>query len=161
MLTTNFAKIHAENGSAEIYKKLAEALGGVSRYGQNTPITLDIIVESIGLADAVWAMRCANEPPFNLLLEFACRCAERRPITRNMKPIPPIPRIPPPTPLITLSPNMRLKPPLPLGRPTSPRILPPITPTGSSIRQTPLTSRRWLPMSLTLRIPTGRLMILN
>ena len=76
MLTTNFAKIHAENGSAEIYKKLAEALGGVSRYGQNTPITLDIIVESIGLADAVWAMRCVNEPPFNLLLEFTCRCAE-------------------------------------------------------------------------------------
>jgi hypothetical protein len=76
MLTTSFTKIKAEPYSAEIYKKLAEALGGVSRYGQNTPITLDIIVESIGLADAIWAMRCANEPPFNLLLEFACRCAE-------------------------------------------------------------------------------------
>jgi hypothetical protein len=76
MLTTNFVKIKGEPGSAEIYKKLAEALGGVSRYGQNTLITIDIIVESIGLADAIWAMRCVNEPPFNLLLEFACRCAE-------------------------------------------------------------------------------------
>ncbi len=28
------------------------------------------------MADAIWAARCANEPPFNLLLEFACRCAE-------------------------------------------------------------------------------------
>jgi hypothetical protein len=76
MLTTNFVKIHAEKGSAGLYKNLTEALGGVSRYGQNTPITLDIIVESIGLADAIWAMQCTNEPPFNLLLEFACRCAE-------------------------------------------------------------------------------------
>ena len=76
MLTTTFAKIHAEKGSAGLYKNLAEALGGVSRYGQNTPITLDIIIESIGLADAIWAMRCTNEPSFNLLLEFACRCAE-------------------------------------------------------------------------------------
>ena len=76
MLTTTFVKIKAEPGSAEIYKKLAEALGGVSRYGQNTPITLDIIVESMGLAEAIWAARCANEPPFTMLLEFACRCAE-------------------------------------------------------------------------------------
>jgi hypothetical protein len=76
MLTTSFTKIKAERCSADLYKKLAEALGGVSRYGQNTPIALDIIVESTGLADAIWAMRCANEPPFNLLLEFACRCAE-------------------------------------------------------------------------------------
>jgi len=76
MLTTTFAKIKAEPGSAEIYKHLAEALGGGSRYGQNTPITLDIIIETVGLADAIWVMRGANEPPFNLLLEFACRCAE-------------------------------------------------------------------------------------
>jgi hypothetical protein len=76
MLTTNFVRVKAEPGSEEIYKKLAEALGGVSRYGQNTPITLDIIVESTGLADAIWAMSCVNESPFNLLMEFACRCAE-------------------------------------------------------------------------------------
>jgi hypothetical protein len=76
MLTTTFTKIKAEPGSAEIYKILAEALGGVSRYGQNTPITLDIIVESIGLDAAVWAARCTDELSFNLLLEFACRCAE-------------------------------------------------------------------------------------
>ncbi len=76
MLTTTFAKIKAEPGSAEIYKILAEALSGVSRYGQNSPITLDIIVESTGLDAAVWATRCATEPSFNMMLEFACRCAE-------------------------------------------------------------------------------------
>ena len=76
MITTTFTKIKAESGSAEIYKQLAEALGGVSHYGQDTPITLDIIIESVGLDAAVWAARCTDEPSFRLLLEFACRCAE-------------------------------------------------------------------------------------
>ena len=76
MLTTTFTKIKAEPGAAEIYKKLAEVLGGISRYGQDTPITVDIIVESVGLDAAIWAMRCTIEVPFKLLLEFACRCAE-------------------------------------------------------------------------------------
>jgi hypothetical protein len=76
MLTTTFTKIKAEPGAAETYKILAEALGGVSRYGQDTPITLDIIVESVGLDAAIWATRCTSEPSFNLMLEFACRCAE-------------------------------------------------------------------------------------
>ena len=76
MLTTTFTKIKAEPGAAETYKILAEALGGVSRYGPDTPITLDIIVESTGLDAAIWATRCAIEPSFRLMLEFACRCAE-------------------------------------------------------------------------------------
>jgi hypothetical protein len=76
MLTTTFTKLHAEPGSAELYKKLAKSLGGVTKYGKDTPIPLDKIIASDGLADAIWTMRCTNEPPFMLLLEFACRCAE-------------------------------------------------------------------------------------
>ena len=190
MLTTTFAKIKAEPGSAEIYKQLAEALGGVSRYGQNTPITLDIIIESIGLADAIWAMRCANEPPFNLLLEFACRCAEhalpvfeakypedkrvRSAITAARKyfvtPTSDYPKYEVDTTHSAHSATHaayyafaehRKSAAFAAWTAHSLPILPPITPTGSSIKPTPLMSRRWLLMSLTLRIPTGRLMILN
>jgi len=76
MLTTTFTKLHAEPGSAELYKKLAKSLGGVTKYGKDTPIPLDKIIASDGLADAIWTMRCTNETSFRLLLEFACRCAE-------------------------------------------------------------------------------------
>jgi hypothetical protein len=76
MLTTTFTKLQAEAGSAPIFKKLAKSLGGVTKYGKGTPLPLDKIVASNGLADTIWTMRCTNEPPFMLLLEFACRCAE-------------------------------------------------------------------------------------
>ena len=76
MLSTTFTKLQEQAGGAEIYKKLAASLGGVAKYGKNTPIPLDKILESNGLTDTIWTFRCTIEPPFNLLLEFACRCAE-------------------------------------------------------------------------------------
>ncbi len=76
MLSTTFNRIKAEPGSAQLYKKLAAALGGVTKYGKENPIFLDKIIASSGLADTIWTMRCTIEPSFQLMLEFACRCAE-------------------------------------------------------------------------------------
>ena len=56
--------------------KLTIALGGSHTYGKDTPIPLSKIVETNGLTDAIWALRCTIEPAENIVIEFACRCAE-------------------------------------------------------------------------------------
>jgi hypothetical protein len=79
MLHTTFNLCHNAGACMDGYRKLAKALGGVETYGRNTPIPLSKIVESNGLADALWTLRCmveAIEVTHNLLIEFACRCAE-------------------------------------------------------------------------------------
>jgi hypothetical protein len=76
MLNTTFTKLKETEGSAGVYKKLAKYLGPIGKYGKNTPIPLDNVLESVGLTETIWTMRCTVEPPFELLLEFACRCAE-------------------------------------------------------------------------------------
>jgi hypothetical protein len=76
MLNTTFAKLKEARACIEGYKKLAESLSGVRKYGKDTPIPLDKIIESNGLADTIWTLRCTIEPSENLLTEFACRCAE-------------------------------------------------------------------------------------
>jgi hypothetical protein len=76
MLHTTFNKCHEAGACPEGYRKLAKALGGVDKYGKDTPIPLSKIVESNGLLDAIWTLRCTLEPSENIQIEFACRCAE-------------------------------------------------------------------------------------
>jgi len=79
MLHTTFRKCHESNACTEGYRKLAKFLGGVDRYGEDKPIPLAVIVESNGLKDALWTLRCTVEPleiTQKTLIEFACRCAE-------------------------------------------------------------------------------------
>jgi hypothetical protein len=79
MLHTTLAKCHEYNACTEGYKKLAKHLGGVTKYGKDTPIPLSVIIESNGLQDALWTLRCTVEPlevTEDILIEFACRCAE-------------------------------------------------------------------------------------
>ena len=79
MLHTTFSKCHEAGACPEGYRKLAKALGGVDKYGKDKPIPLAVIIESNGLADALWTLRCTVEPlevTEKILLEFACRCAE-------------------------------------------------------------------------------------
>jgi hypothetical protein len=76
MLNTTFSKCHEAGACPEGYRKLAKALGGVDKYGKDTPIPLSKIVESNGLLDAIWTLRCTLEPSENIQIEFACRCAE-------------------------------------------------------------------------------------
>ena len=76
MLYTTFAKAKGNNACIESYRKMGDALGGIIKYGKDTPIPLDKIMEVCGLQDAIWALRCTIEPSENLLIEFACQCAE-------------------------------------------------------------------------------------
>jgi len=76
MLHTTFAKAKEANACIERYKKMGKALGGIARYGKDTPVGLDKVLETCGLQDAVWCFRCTIEPPGNTLIEFTCQCAE-------------------------------------------------------------------------------------
>ena len=76
MLNTTFRKAKEARACTESYKKMGLALGGIRKYGKDTPIPLSKVVEVCGLMDAIWALRCTIEPSENLLIEFVCRCAE-------------------------------------------------------------------------------------
>ena len=76
MLYTTFRKLHEYGACTEGYAKLVRFLGGVAKYGKDTPIPLDKIIESNGLQDTIWTFRATIEPSEDLLIEFACRCAE-------------------------------------------------------------------------------------
>ncbi len=76
MLNTTFAKAHKAGACTESYKKMATSLGGIAKYGKDTPIPLSKIVEACGLKDTIWALRCTQENSENILIEFACQCAE-------------------------------------------------------------------------------------
>ena len=76
MLNTTFALAHKHRACFESYRKMADALGGIKEYGEDTPIPLDKILEVCGIQDTIWALRCTIEPSKNIPIEFACRCAE-------------------------------------------------------------------------------------
>ena len=76
MLHTTFRKLHEYGACTEGYTKLARSLGGVNKHGKDTAIPLDKIIESNGLQDTIWTFRAVIEPADDLLIEFACRCAE-------------------------------------------------------------------------------------
>ena len=77
MLHTTFAKLHEKGACVSGYRKLADSLGGVTKYGKDTPIPLSKIVESNGMDDALWCLRATAENAENFLITFACDCAER------------------------------------------------------------------------------------
>jgi hypothetical protein len=76
MLHTTFTKLKENEACTEGYKKLAKSLGGVNKYGKNTPIPLVKIMDSNGLEDTIWCLRATIEPAQDLTIEFVCRCAE-------------------------------------------------------------------------------------
>ncbi len=76
MLHTTFTKAKEARACIESYRKMAKALGSINKYGKDTPIGLDKVLEVCGLQDTIWSLRCTIEPPENILIEFACRCAE-------------------------------------------------------------------------------------
>ena len=59
--TTTLAKIRSHSPCEDGYKKLCKSLGGIRKYGKDTPITVRQIVESNGLADALWCLRTMPE----------------------------------------------------------------------------------------------------
>jgi len=76
MLYTTFAKAKEANACTESYRKMAEHLGGVRKYGKDTAIPLDEVLKVCGLQNTIWCFRCTTEPSNDILIEFSCRCAE-------------------------------------------------------------------------------------
>ena len=76
MLYTTFEKAKEARACILPYKKMAKALGGINKYGKNTPLPLDKVLEVCGLNDAIWCFRCTTQSSDNIRIEFACRCAE-------------------------------------------------------------------------------------
>ncbi len=77
MLHTTFRKAKEAGACVPSYRKMAKALGGVNKYGENTPIPLDKVLEVCGLDDALWALRIITEQAERGIRLFACDCAER------------------------------------------------------------------------------------
>ncbi len=81
MLHTTLTLAHKSGACTSRYRHLAEALGGVRKYGENTPIPLTVVLQHNGLSDTLWALRCvlpeetAERDKLSRL--FSCDCAER------------------------------------------------------------------------------------
>ena len=77
MLHTTFTRLHKSGACTESYKKLATAMGGITKYGKDMPIPLDKILDVCGLDDALWCLRAIIEDANKAIRLFACDCAEQ------------------------------------------------------------------------------------
>jgi hypothetical protein len=81
MLSTTFALLKSADACPDRYRHLTHALGGIARYGKETPITLLQILDANGIDDALWAL-CAVPDERAAMRDrlarlFGCDCAER------------------------------------------------------------------------------------
>ncbi len=76
MLHTTFSLLRRSGACETGYRKLAKSLGGVNRYGRDTPIPLSAVIDSNGLDDALWCLRAAIEQSEGLSRDFTCDCAD-------------------------------------------------------------------------------------
>ena len=89
MLYTTFRLAHEAGACIASYKKMAKTLGGINKFGRDTPIPLTRILEVCGLNNALWVLRCMTDQTAadKLARIFACDCAERvLPIYENQYP---------------------------------------------------------------------------
>ena len=76
MLHTTFRKARKAGACLSKYKKMAKALGGVKKYGKDTPIPLDKILDVCGFDAALWCLCCVIEPADREIRLLACDFAE-------------------------------------------------------------------------------------
>ena len=77
MLHTTFRKAKEAKACIESYKRMAKAVGGIKKYGLDTPIPLDKILEVCGLNDTLWTLGIVLEPADREIRLFVCDCVER------------------------------------------------------------------------------------
>ena len=77
MLHTTFRKAREAKACVTSYCKMADALGGISKYGVDTPIPLDKVLEVCGLDDTIWALRIVIESADREIRLLAYDYAER------------------------------------------------------------------------------------
>ena len=76
-ITTTLRKIREYSPCEDGYKKLCKSLGGVRKYGEDTPVKFSQIVESNGLHDALWCLRTICPEHEREVRLYAADCAER------------------------------------------------------------------------------------
>ena len=57
MLHTAFFLAHEAGACPSSYKRMAKALGGVQKYGRDTPIPLTLVLDTLDIVDALWCLR--------------------------------------------------------------------------------------------------------
>jgi hypothetical protein len=81
MLHTTFLLLKKHEACAEGYRKLARKLGGVRKYGEDTPIPIARIIDTNNLDDALWSLRAVLPEQAaardKLTRLFACWCARQ------------------------------------------------------------------------------------
>ena len=60
-LTTSFALLKKAGACVDRYTFLAKALGGITKYGKDTPIDLLTTLETNGVDDCLWALQATVE----------------------------------------------------------------------------------------------------
>jgi hypothetical protein len=63
MLTTTFRLAREAGACSESYRRYARHVGEVKKYGEDTPINLNDVLDVCGLYDALWALGCCREQP--------------------------------------------------------------------------------------------------
>jgi len=76
MLHTTFRKAKEMGACSSKYNKMAKALGGVKKYGKDTPVPLDKILDVCGLDAALWCLCCVIEPADREIRLLTCDFAE-------------------------------------------------------------------------------------
>ena len=77
-ITTTFAALRKADACKDGYRKLADHLGGVRKYGSDTPIPVSTILDSNGLSDTLWVLRNAASGDVKpVVVQWAIDCAER------------------------------------------------------------------------------------
>ena len=76
MLHTTFRRAKEANACQSSYRKMARALGGITKYGWDIPIPLDKVLEVCGFEDALWSLRIILEPADKEIRLLLCDYAE-------------------------------------------------------------------------------------
>ena len=63
MQTTTFRLAKAAGACVEGYREYAHHVGGVGKYGRDTPINLTDILDHNGISDALWCLGCCLDQP--------------------------------------------------------------------------------------------------
>ena len=77
-VNTTFALLKSNNFRRSLVQKMAKILGGIKKYGKDTPIPIAAILNFRGLSDAICALRavlpeCEADAKI-LARKFACKC---------------------------------------------------------------------------------------
>lgn len=73
--TITFRRARAAEACAKSYRRMARHVGGITRYGADTPLPIATVLDVLGLDDALWALDAAGY--HRVLRLWACDCAER------------------------------------------------------------------------------------